>query len=254
MLDDIKKTLWATADKLRANMDAAEYKHLVLGLIFVKYISDTFQRQARRADRAASPTRPTTTSCADSTPELLAAELEDRDYYREVNVFWVPEAARWEALRAAAKQPDIGKRIDDALSLIEAENPKLKGILDKRYARAQLPDGKLGELVDLVSTIGFGAIGRRGARRAGPGLRILPGHVRQRRGQARRPVLHAAQHRQDAGGRAGAAPRQGLRPVLRLAAACSCRARSSSKRTAASSATWPSTARRPTPPPGAWRR
>ena len=88
---------------------------------------------------------------------MLAGELEDRDYYREANVFWVPEAARWEALRAAAKQPDIGKRIDDALALIEAENPKLKGILDKRFARAQLPDGKLGELVDLVSTIGFGA-------------------------------------------------------------------------------------------------
>jgi type I restriction enzyme M protein len=94
---------------------------------------------------------------ADSTPDLLARELEDRDYYREVNVFWVPEPARWEALRSAAKQPDIGKRVDDALSLIERENPKLKGILDKRYARAQLPDGKLGELVDLVSTIGFGA-------------------------------------------------------------------------------------------------
>lgn len=113
MIDDIKKTLWATADKLRANMDAAEYKHLVLGLIFVKYIS-------------------------------------------EVNVFWVSEAARWDSLRAAAKQPDIGKRIDDALSLIEVENLKLKGILDKRFARAQLPDGKLGQLVDLVSTIGFG--------------------------------------------------------------------------------------------------
>ena len=156
MLDDIKKTLWATADKLRANMDAAEYKHLVLGLIFVKYISDTFQAKrteltARFADEADEYFLP------DSTPEGLAAELEDRDYYREVNVFWVPEAARWEALRAAAKQPDIGKRIDDALSLIEAENPKLKGILDKRFARAQLPDGKLGELVDLVSTIGFGS-------------------------------------------------------------------------------------------------
>jgi len=156
MLDDIKKTLWATADKLRANMDAAEYKHLVLGLIFVKYISDTFAaRRAelvrRFADDADDYFLP------DSTPALLAEELEDRDYYREVNVFWVPEAARWETLRAAAKQPDIGKRIDDALSLIEVENPKLKGILDKRYARAHLPDGKLGELIDLVSTIGFGA-------------------------------------------------------------------------------------------------
>ena len=87
---------------------------------------------------------------------MLAEELEDRDYYKEVNVFWVPEAARWESLRAQAKQADIGKRIDDALSLIETENPKLKGILDKRYARVQLPDGKLGELVDLVSQIGFG--------------------------------------------------------------------------------------------------
>jgi type I restriction enzyme M protein len=154
MLDDIKKTLWATADKLRANMDAAEYKHLVLGLIFVKYISDTFA--ARRAELARRFADPDDDYHLDAA-ELIAAELEDRDYYREVNVFWVPESARWEALRAAAKQPDIGKRIDDALTLIEVENPKLKGILDKRYARAQLPDGKLGELVDLVSTIGFGA-------------------------------------------------------------------------------------------------
>ena len=156
MLDDIKKTLWATADKLRANMDAAEYKHLVLGLMFLKFISDTFQaKRAELTGRFADPADDY--YLADNTPELLAAELEDRDYYREANVFWVPEAARWEALRAAAKQPDIGKRIDDALSLIEAEIPKLKGILDKRFARAQLPDGKLGELVDLVSTIGFGA-------------------------------------------------------------------------------------------------
>ena len=157
MLDDIKKTLWATADKLRANMDAAEYKHLVLGLIFVKYISDTFAaRRTELTRRFADANDDYFLPDADRTDALLAAELEDRDYYREVNVFWVPETARWEALRATAKQPDIGKRIDDALTAIETENPKLKGILDKRYARAQLPDGKLGELVDLVSTIGFG--------------------------------------------------------------------------------------------------
>ena len=155
MLDDIKKTLWATADRLRANMDAAEYKHLVLGLIFVKYISDTFA--ARRAELTTRLTNPADDYFfANATPADLAQELEDRDYYTEVNAFWVPESARWEALRSAAKQSDIGKRIDDALTVIEAENPKLKGILDKRYARAQLPDGKLGELVDLVSTIGFG--------------------------------------------------------------------------------------------------
>ena len=159
MIEDIRRTLWATADKLRANMDAAEYKHLVLGLIFVKYISDTFQ--AKRVELTARFTDPADEYFLDeSTPEALEAELEDRDYYREVNVFWVPEAARWEALRSAAKQTDIGRRIDEALSLIEVENPKLKGILDKRFARAQLPDGKLGELVDLVSTIGFGASAR----------------------------------------------------------------------------------------------
>ncbi len=158
MIEDIKKTLWATADKLRANMDAAEYKHIVLGLIFVKYISDTFQTRrdelTRRFADAADDY-----FLHDVDAEMLADELEDRDYYKEVNVFWVPEAARWETLRAQAKQADIGKRIDDALSLIELENPKLKGILDKRYARVQLPDGKLGELVDLVSSIGFGESG-----------------------------------------------------------------------------------------------
>ena len=156
MLDDIKKTLWATADKLRANMDAAEYKHLVLGLIFLKYISDTFA--ARRAEVAARLADPDDEYYyGDAAVEDLAAELDDRDYYTSGNVFWVPEGARWETLRAQAKRPDIGKHIDDALALIEGDNPKLKGILDKRFARAQLPDGKLGELVDLVSTIGFGA-------------------------------------------------------------------------------------------------
>ena len=150
MLDDIKKTLWATADKLRANMDAAEYKHLVLGLIFIKYISDSFTgHTALLTQRLRDPDDEL--FYGDASGEDIAAELEDRDYYTADNVFWVPEGARWEDLRSSAKQPDIGKRIDDALALIELENPKLKGILDKRYARAQLPDGKLGELVDLIS-------------------------------------------------------------------------------------------------------
>ena len=155
MLDDIKKTLWAAADKLRANMDAAEYKHLVLGLIFLKYVSDTFA--ARRAEVIARLRNPDDEYYyGDASEDDLAAEADDRDYYTAVNVFWVPEGARWEHLRGQAKQPTIGRSIDDALTLIEGENPKLKGILDKRYGRAQLPDGKLGELVDLVSTIGFG--------------------------------------------------------------------------------------------------
>ena len=253
MIEDIRRTLWATADKLRANMDAAEYKHLVLGLIFLKYISDTFQAKrveltARFADAADEY------FIEDSTPEALAAELEDRDYYREVNVFWVPEAARWEQLRAAAKQTDIGKRIDEALSVIEAENPKLKGILDKRFARAQLPDGKLGELVDLVSTIGFGASAREARDVLGVVYEYFLGMFAsaegKRGGQFYTPrsivktlVAVLAPHRTTARYRTPAA----------AAAACSCRARSSSRRTAARSATWRSSARRPTPPPGAWR-
>ena len=91
-----------------------------------------------------------------TTEEDIKEELEDRDYYISENVFWVPENFRWDHLRNNAKQPDIGKRIDDALTILKSENKKLKGILDKRYARAQLPDGKLGELVDLISTIGCG--------------------------------------------------------------------------------------------------
>ena len=155
MLDDIKKTLWATADKLRVNLDAAEYKHLVLGLIFVKYISDTFLAKQIELKQRLRDSKDEY-YFGEASDDELAEELEVRDYYTATNVFWVPESARWEALRAAAKSPDIGKRIDDALTVIETENPKLKGILDKRYARAQLPDGKLGELVDLISTIGFG--------------------------------------------------------------------------------------------------
>lgn len=154
-LQDLEKTLWATADKLRANMDAAEYKHIVLGLIFLKYISDSFASRRAELERRFAEADDDYYLGSDD-PELLASELEERDYYKEVNVFWVPETARWESIRASAKQVDIGKRIDEALAAIEAENPSLKNILDKRYARAQLPDGKLGELVDMISIIGFG--------------------------------------------------------------------------------------------------
>jgi type I restriction enzyme M protein len=154
MNQDLQKTLWAAADKLRSNMDAAEYKHVVLGLIFLKYISDAFDE--RRQDLKAAFT--------DSNSELylgddsqIPAMLEDRDFYTMANVFWVPESARWEAIRNQAKQPDIGKRIDDALIAIEQDNARLKGILDKRFARTQLEPGRLGELIDLISSIGFGA-------------------------------------------------------------------------------------------------
>lgn len=151
---DLKKTLWASADKLRSSMDAAEYKHIVLGLIFLKYISDAFEARQDFIKEAAADPKHEFYLPDGADRDLLR---EDRDYYTMDSVFWVPASARWETIRNHAKQPDIGKRIDDALIVIEQENPALKGILDKRFARTQLEPGKLGELIDLISSIGFGA-------------------------------------------------------------------------------------------------
>jgi type I restriction enzyme M protein len=130
--------LWAAADKLRGNMEPSDYKHVALGLIFLKYISDAFE--AKRAD-------------------LLQEELadaEDPEEYLAENVFWVPKEARWSHLQANAKQPTIGKLIDDAMLAIEAKNESLKGVLPKDYARPALNKVMLGELIDLVSGIGMG--------------------------------------------------------------------------------------------------
>jgi type I restriction enzyme M protein len=132
--------LWAAADKLRNNMDAAEYKHVVLGLIFLKYISDAFEekRTALLAEKSAG------------------ADPEDPDEYRAENIFWVPKEARWSFLQGKAKQPTIGKLIDDAMVAIERDNLSLKGVLPKDYARPALDKQRLGELIDLVGTIGLG--------------------------------------------------------------------------------------------------
>ncbi len=107
--------LWASADKLRANMDPAEYKHIVLGLIFLKYISDSFQTHRIQLTLRFQDSDDDY-YLSDTNKSYLVEELEDRDYYRESNVFWVPEGARWETIRAQAKQPDIGKRIDEAFA------------------------------------------------------------------------------------------------------------------------------------------
>ena len=129
--------LWAAADKLRGNMEPSDYKHVALGLIFLKYISDAFE--AKRADLL---------------KEKLA-DAEDPEEYLAENVFWVPKAARWSRLQARAKQPSIGKDIDDAMLAIEASNASLKGVLPKDYARPALNKVMLGELIDLVSGIGM---------------------------------------------------------------------------------------------------
>ncbi len=152
--NDFKQTLWKTADSLRAQMDAAEYKHIVLGLIFLKYISDSFTEQKERIKALVTDPK-SDFFISENLSDINEKDLEDRDYYTQDNIFWVPESARWETLRAQGKQTDIGAIIDGAMSDIETENKLLKGKLDKRFGRTELGTGKLGELIDLISTIGF---------------------------------------------------------------------------------------------------
>lgn len=135
-----EQKLWQAADKLRNNMDAAEYKHVVLGLIFLKYISDVFEEVYDELKK---------------DPKNLS-DPEDVDEYKSRNVFWVPPDARWEYLQKNAKQPTIGVIIDDAMDAIERDNPSLKGVLTKNYARPALDKQRLGELIDLIGTIGLG--------------------------------------------------------------------------------------------------
>ena len=145
--------LFEAANKLRGSVESAEYKHLVLGLIFLKYISDSFtlRREQLQAE------------LADASSDLYtedAAEredvLEDRDEYVAENVFWVPLAARCETLLAAAQQPDIARRIDDALETIEDENSRLRNVLPRIYSRAPLSADLMGSLVQTIAKIGFG--------------------------------------------------------------------------------------------------
>jgi len=138
--EPLEKQLWKTADKLRKNIDAAEYKHIVLGLIFLKYISDAFEELFAKL----------------KAEEENGADPEDRDEYKAENVFFVPQDARWNYLQSNAKQPDIGKFVDDAMDAIEKENASLKGVLPKVFARQNLDPTSLGELIDLVGNIALG--------------------------------------------------------------------------------------------------
>ncbi|MGI6703994.1 MAG: type I restriction-modification system subunit M [Clostridia bacterium] len=130
---EFEDKLWLMADKLRNNIDAAEYKHVVLGLLFLKYISDAFEEQYERLSKEEY------------------ADPEDRDEYTAQNIFWVPREARWSVLKTNAKKPEIGQIIDNAMVAIEKENKGLKGVLPKNYARPELDKTKLGELIDLFS-------------------------------------------------------------------------------------------------------
>jgi type I restriction enzyme M protein len=145
--------LWQMADALRGSMDAAEYKHVVLGLIFLKYISDAFEDQHAKlvAEKA------------------QGADPEDPDEYRAQNIFWVPLEARWAHLKAQARQPTIGQLVDDAMAGIERDNPALKSVLPKDYARPALDKERLGRLIDMISNIKLGD--------EGPGAKDVLGSV-----------------------------------------------------------------------------
>jgi len=139
--ETFEQQLWKAADKLRKNIDAAEYKHVVLGLIFLRYISDAFENLYEKLKKGEG--------------EYKNADPEDIDEYRAENVFFVPPQARWQYIKANAKKPEIGKIIDEAMELIEKENPSLKGVLPKVYARGNIDPISLGGLIDLFSNIAF---------------------------------------------------------------------------------------------------
>ena len=140
--EPIEKQLWKAADKLRKNIDAAEYKHIVLGLIFLKYISDAFEELYRKLEKGDG--------------ECAGADPEDKDEYKAENVFFVPEKARWSYMQSRAKLPEIGKDVDSAMDAIEKENPSLKDVLPKVYARGNLDPTNLGGMIDLVGNIALG--------------------------------------------------------------------------------------------------
>ena len=138
----IEKQLWKAADKLRKNIDAAEYKHIILGLIFLKYISDAFEELFSRLKKGEG--------------EYAGADPEDKDEYKAENVFFVPEIARWSYLQSKAKLPEIGKEVGHAMDAIEKDNPSLRNVLPKVYARGNLDPTNLGGLIDLVGNIALG--------------------------------------------------------------------------------------------------
>lgn len=136
--EPIEKQLWKAADKLRKNIDAAEYKHIVLGLIFLKYISDSFEELHAKLQG------------------IKGADPEDKDEYKAENIFFVPESARWSYLVSEAKKPDIGKTVDQAMDDIEKNNPSLKDVLPKVFARGNLDPANLGGLIDLIGNVALG--------------------------------------------------------------------------------------------------
>ena len=166
-LQDLEKKLWTSANKLLPSLDAAVYKHVVLGMVFLKYVSDSFETRRQELVKEFIDPKSDYYLSDDANDELVLDELENRDYYTEKNVFWVPAAARWkyiqDNIRLSIGSPlalggefkGAGKLLDDTMELIEKENPKLKRILNKNYAQLQIEQNKLSDLLDLIATIPF---------------------------------------------------------------------------------------------------
>jgi len=244
--------LWAAADKLRGNMDAAEYKHVVLGLIFLKYISDAFMEKfnALQADDLADP--------------------EDKDEYLADNIFWVPPEARWSYLQKNAKRPEIGTLVDDAMAAIERDNKVLKGVLPKDYARPALDKARLGEIIDLIATIGLGdkesrqqdilgrvyeyflarfaaAEGKLGGKASSAGSSTRPSAWLNCLSRCSNPTRAASSTPAAAPAACSSRPPSSSRPMPPAMATAR-----SPRSAPPSGATSPSTARSPTTPPGGW--
>jgi len=241
--------LWLSADKLRNNMDAAEYKHVVLGLIFLKYISDTFDEHHAKLVAGQG--------------DFKGANPEDKDEYLAANVFWVPVDARWPQLQSRAKLPSIGKDVDDAMVALERDNPRLKGALNKNYGRADLDKHRLGELIDLIGSIDLlPSPSGRGAGGEGRGSR----HTQDLLGRVFEYFLTQFASAEGKNGGQFYTPSCVVRLLVEMLpptkaastippaapAACSSSRKNSSKLTAASSATSASTARRAIQLHGGW--
>ena len=233
-LRQLDKKLWTAADKLRSNLDAAVYKHAVLGLIFLKYVSDSFaQRQAEIKAMLKDLENDFFVDPADydkpaQYDEAIHRELEERDYYIEKNFFWVPALARWKTLQDSAKLPpgteilgeytrlactdgrpagrsssskpykitSTGKLIDDALEAVEKENPKLKNVLNNNYTQLQIDPANLAGLIDIIATIPFQHADLHAKDILGHVYEYFLGQFALAEGEKGRPILHAQVHRQ----------------------------------------------------------
>ena len=192
--------LWRMADTLRGSMDAAEYKHVVLGLLFLKYISDAFEERHAHLEGE----------------RAQGADPEDPDEYRAENIFWVPPEARWTHLKAQAKQPTIGHLVDAAMAGIERDNPVLKGVLPKDYARPALEKQRLGQLIDLISNIKVGDEAARSKDVLGRVYEYFLSQFASAEGKKGGEFYTPALCGQAAGRNAEALSGPGLRPLLRL--------------------------------------